>query len=454
MSRWLQIWDTPEYQELKEQDINFVLEYFADHPPKKILDIGCGLAWESRAMQQNFGSELWLLDGDPQGQDTRKSEVGWRGDADNMSFYNSLEELDELLQQLGTENYHLVDANNIQIDEDVKFDLVYSAISCGFHYNANTYMDLIQKHSHENTKIIFDLRTKNLQQDNTIIKEILVVGRKHKKCLIEFSDEKTPTINTRMKIVLVTGGFDPLHSGHIRYFEEAKKLGDRLIVGVNSDAWLTRKKGRPFMPLEERANVIQALSMVDAVVAFEDDYDADGSCRRFIEDSCWNYEEDEVIFANGGDRTTGNIPEMEIVAENLSFEFGVGGTNKANSSSWILEEWKAPRTERPWGYYRVLHEEPGVKVKELAVDPGKKLSMQRHSQRSEYWLVSAGIATVSHQHNINSENTITTMYRHQELHIPVGAWHQLQNNGLAPVKIIEIQYGEDCREEDIERQNN
>jgi cytidyltransferase-like protein len=257
-----------------------------------------------------------------------------------------------------------------------------------------------------------------------------------------------------MKIVLVTGGFDPLHSGHIRYFEEAKKLGDRLIVGVNSDAWLTRKKGRPFMPLEERANVIQALSMVDAVVAFEDDYDADGSCRRFIEDSCWNYEEDEVIFANGGDRTTGNIPEMEIVAENLSFEFGVGGTNKANSSSWILEEWKAPRTERPWGYYRVLHEEPGVKVKELAVDPGKKLSMQRHSQRSEYWLVSAGIATVSHQHNINSENTITTMYRHQELHIPVGAWHQLQNNSLAPVKIIEIQYGEDCREEDIERQNN
>ena len=97
-----------------------------------------------------------------------------------------------------------------------------------------------------------------------------------------------------MRIVLVTGGFDPLHSGHIRYFTEAKKLGDRLIVGVNSDAWLTRKKGRPFMPLEERAEVIRALSVVDAVVAFHDDYDADGSCRKFIEDSCYNYEEDEV----------------------------------------------------------------------------------------------------------------------------------------------------------------
>ena len=50
-----------------------------------------------------------------------------------------------------------------------------------------------------------------------------------------------------MKLVLVTGGFDPLHSGHIDYFREAKKLGDKLVVGVNSDDWLTRKKGRPFM---------------------------------------------------------------------------------------------------------------------------------------------------------------------------------------------------------------
>jgi D-beta-D-heptose 7-phosphate kinase/D-beta-D-heptose 1-phosphate adenosyltransferase len=55
-----------------------------------------------------------------------------------------------------------------------------------------------------------------------------------------------------MKIVLITGGFDPIHSGHISYIQSAKKLGDQLVVGVNSDAWLTRKKGRPFMPLQER----------------------------------------------------------------------------------------------------------------------------------------------------------------------------------------------------------
>ena len=253
-----------------------------------------------------------------------------------------------------------------------------------------------------------------------------------------------------MNIILVTGGFDPLHSGHIRYFEAAKKLGDKLIVGVNSDAWLTRKKGRPFMPLSERAEVVRALSMVDAVVAFDDDYDADGSCKRFVEDTCYNYEEDEVIFANGGDRNSGNIPEMSITAENLSFEFGVGGTDKANSSSWILEEWKAPRTERPWGYYRVLHEGPGVKVKELAVEPNKKLSMQRHSKRSEFWLVSEGNAGI-YQFGEDSTITSTVKAKHENIHIPVGEWHCLYNDTLDPVKIIEIQYGEDCIEEDIER---
>ena len=73
------------------------------------------------------------------------------------------------------------------------------------------------------------------------------------------------------KIVLVTGGFDPLHSGHIEYFKEAKKLGDILVVGVNSDAWLTRKKGAPFMPLLERTNIVRNFKMVDFVIDFDDD---------------------------------------------------------------------------------------------------------------------------------------------------------------------------------------
>ena len=75
-------------------------------------------------------------------------------------------------------------------------------------------------------------------------------------------------------IVLVTGGFDPIHSGHLQYLEEAKKLGDELWVGLNSDDWLTRKKGQPFMPLNERVEITKRLYMVDAVIDFDDSDDS------------------------------------------------------------------------------------------------------------------------------------------------------------------------------------
>ena len=74
-----------------------------------------------------------------------------------------------------------------------------------------------------------------------------------------------------MKIVIVTGGFDPLHSGHIEYFRAAKQLGDLLIVGLNGDAWLARKKGQPFMPLNERRHIVGSLKDVHATMTFDDD---------------------------------------------------------------------------------------------------------------------------------------------------------------------------------------
>jgi len=266
------------------------------------------------------------------------------------------------------------------------------------------------------------------------------------------SPSQEAIINNHMRTVLVTGGFDPLHSGHLSYFESAKSLGDRLIVGVNSDAWLARKKGRSFMPSSERTALVDALSVVDQAVAFDNDYDRDNSCCRFIEDCLANFPDDEIVFANGGDRTKINIPEMTVENSRLSFCFGIGGEDKKNSSSWILEEWKSPKTQRQWGYYRVLHEAPGVKVKELTVDPGESLSMQRHFHRSEYWLVSTGIATVEYQRDPKWNTTVTSNFsQHQELHIPVGSWHQLRNNTQEPVQIIEIQYGTECIEEDIER---
>lgn len=140
-----------------------------------------------------------------------------------------------------------------------------------------------------------------------------------------------------MKIVLITGGFDPIHSGHIKYIEEASKLGDYLIVGLNSDEWLKRKKGNYFLPLKERTKIISAIRWVDVAFSFDDD---DNSAINAILKVRKIYPDSKIIFANGGDRNKANIPELSVKDNNTDFVFGVGGEEKLNSSSWILQEWR------------------------------------------------------------------------------------------------------------------
>jgi D-beta-D-heptose 7-phosphate kinase/D-beta-D-heptose 1-phosphate adenosyltransferase len=247
-------------------------------------------------------------------------------------------------------------------------------------------------------------------------------------------------------IVVVSGGFDPVHSGHIKLLKEARLLGDMLIVGINSDEWLERKKGRAFMPWTERLCILNNLAMVDEVYTFDDE---DGTACHLLQQAQAHYPQDRIIFANGGDRTQDNIPEMSV--SGVEFVFGVGGENKANSSSWILEEWKAPKTERPWGYYRVLYEISGTKVKELTVLPGQRLSMQRHQDRAEYWHVAEGVATI---YTINKKSDVELLgdfTQFQHIHIDRLEWHQLCNETDQPLRVVEIQYGPNCVEEDIER---
>lgn len=253
-----------------------------------------------------------------------------------------------------------------------------------------------------------------------------------------------------MKIVLVTGGFDPLHSGHIAYINAAKKLGDVLVVGLNSDAWLARKKGQPFMPYSERASVVFALQNVNGIILFDD---SDNSSRDAIVRLRKEYPDAEIIFANGGDRTQDNIPEMDIEDDNVQFVFGVGGEDKANSSSWILQEWKAPKTERAWGYYRVLHEVEGCKVKELTVEPKQSLSMQQHKKRSEHWLVTEGKCKVTRIDKDSGEEYSEVFKKHDTIDIDVKEWHQLSNPYANPCRVVEIQYGKQCVEEDIVRKD-
>ena len=244
-------------------------------------------------------------------------------------------------------------------------------------------------------------------------------------------------------IVLVTGGFDPIHSGHIAYLKDAKKLGDKLIVGVNSDQWLTQKKGSPFLPIEERIEIVSNLSVVDKAIEFNDDElnSASDAIQKVID----QYPDNKIIFANGGDRTSDNIPEMEKFKNNnnVEFEFGVGGDFKKNSSSWILEDYRNAKTERNWGYYRVIHQiGKEVKVKELVIEPGQALSNQYHDKRNELWYVMKGEVVM---------NGVVQKEHGPAFLIPKGYWHLAKNVSDKPCHILECQYGEECTEDDIHR---
>ena len=250
-----------------------------------------------------------------------------------------------------------------------------------------------------------------------------------------------------MKIVVVSGGFDPIHSGHIAYLEEAKKLGDKLIVALNSDEWLIKKKGKFFMPFSERELILKNLKPVDDVISFEDD--ELGSCKDALSKTKLKYPDDEILFCNGGDRNKENIPEMEV--SDVTFYFGVGGEDKKNSSSWILKNFEHSSENRVWGKFYNLFVDKNLKLKELIVDPKKGMSFQRHFHRNEIWFVSKGKCLVNFS-KVDAENFQSIeLNKEQVFHVEKEAWHQITNPFDEPCHIIEIQYGEKTDEDDIER---
>ena len=250
-----------------------------------------------------------------------------------------------------------------------------------------------------------------------------------------------------MKIVVVSGGFDPIHSGHISYFKSAKELGEKLIVALNSDAWLIKKKEKFFMPFEERKIIIENLSMVDEVIDFDDD--EFGSASQALIKIKGFYPKDEIIFCNGGDRTKDNIPEMQI--KDILFEFGVGGEDKKNSSSWILKDYQYDKEERVWGEFYNLFSNDFLKLKELIIKPKQGMSFQKHFLRNEIWFVSKGQCSVNFSKDDPDNFEEISLHAEETFHVRKEAWHQIFNPFDEPCHIIEIQYGEETNEDDIER---
>jgi mannose-6-phosphate isomerase-like protein (cupin superfamily) len=204
------------------------------------------------------------------------------------------------------------------------------------------------------------------------------------------------------------------------------------------------------MPFEERAAIIKELSCVDKVIGFNDN---DGSACNAI-GHILSTTTDNVVFANGGDRTTINTPEYATYGTYPSVEFawGVGGEDKKNSSSWILKSWSQPVTERAWGQYKILDNNDDWQVKELTFGRGKSLSDQRHFKRSEHWHVVDGVINMLLEDK-QGNKTSQLLVPGDSIDIPVGWWHKAINIDNKDAKVIEVWLGAELTEDDIERRD-
>ncbi len=201
--------------------------------------------------------------------------------------------------------------------------------------------------------------------------------------------------------VAVSGGFDPMHVGHLRMCKAARALGDKLVVILNNDNWLQAKKGFVFMPQKERAEILREFPFVDKVVFTDHTIkDADRSVVRTLKKLR------PAIFANGGDRHVNNAKnrssslnaDQDFCRKNgIKMVFNVGKGGKVQSSSWMIGAVRRPasQTIRPWGAFFGWDAGKDWNLKTVYIKPGKRLSLQYHDRRSELWILVAGDATAT-----------------------------------------------------------
>jgi cytidyltransferase-like protein len=235
-------------------------------------------------------------------------------------------------------------------------------------------------------------------------------------------------------VVAISGGFDPVHIGHTRLIQEARALGDELVIILNNDHWLRTKKGSVFMPEEERVEVLLAIKGVDRVVLTDHTpNDTDRSVVRTLE----KLRPD--IFANGGDReTTKDVPEHALCEKlGIKLAFGVGSGGKIQSSSWLtkkITDISHATERRPWGSFANLGTGSEWHLKTLSVENGKRTSLQSHKHRTEIWTVVEGSVRVT----IGKEQKVLKVG--DQCVVAQGELHRIESvNGDA--KLVEVSLG-------------
>ena len=243
---------------------------------------------------------------------------------------------------------------------------------------------------------------------------------------------------------LVSGGFDPVHVGHLRMFQDAKNLSDNVILLLNNDEWLIEKKGKPFMNQIQRKEILEEFKSITKVIIQTSN---DKSSSPAIEEFVKNNPNKSICYCNGGDRSNiKNIREAEICKKfGVNLEFGVGGEDKIESSSQLTKNYLGNVEKRPWGNYHIIAKNKGYQIKEIKVLKKSKLSLQKHSNRSEFWQIVKG------ESKITIENNEYYLKEKEYIYIPNNTIHRIENIGEKDLIFIEIQLGENLKEEDIIR---
>ena len=192
---------------------------------------------------------------------------------------------------------------------------------------------------------------------------------------------------------LVSGGFDPIHVGHLRMFQDAKKIADKVILLLNNDEWLIKKKGKPFMNQNQRKEILEEfISISEVIIQTSSEASSSLAIEEFVKKIQINQfvivmAETEVILKI--------LRETEICDKlNVNLEFGIGG-KKIESSSNLTKNYLGEYEKRPWGNYHIIAKNLGYQIKEIKVSMNSKLSLQKHQNRAEFWQIIRGNCKVT-----------------------------------------------------------
>lgn len=244
---------------------------------------------------------------------------------------------------------------------------------------------------------------------------------------------------------LLSGGFDPVHVGHLAMIKEANEIAEEVVILLNSDKWLKRKKGKPFMVESQRAQILEEFESVSRVIIQMDD--DDDSSNNAITSFAKNNPKKTICYCNGGDRSNEKkIREATVCKENnVDLIFGIGGVHKLESSSNLTKNYLSEIEIRPWGNFHIIAKGNGYQIKEMNVNPKNKQSLQKHKHRSEYWQVIEG------EGKVYLEDSEIKLKPGDNIFIPKGSLHRLENTHSHNLLIVEIQIGKIISEDDIER---